>query len=170
MDSTFIGVLNENELIVRNNISELRDIPSVSNLYFEKIFDHEGINDYKEKVSFFHFVPINIRGEKTNIAFGNFEIIEISPDVSYRWGKFKSREILILDKEKNVVRTYISTTQGDDFILKEILFLINTLSKISDWEIFCQYKSFPIKLKRKENEINFLKKKIQELTQLAKGK
>ncbi len=167
MKTKYIGVLNDNELIFRENLDELVSIPRLGNLFFEKRFHHEQLNDYKGKELFYHYTPINEKGEKTNIDFGKFEIIEISPDISTRWGKFDKREILIFDKVKNDIKKIDSFIRGDDFIPKELLFVRNYLLKVPDWDIFIELtKTLPslkTQLERKKKEIERLNQIITEL-------
>ncbi|MBK8605902.1 MAG: hypothetical protein IPN82_03430 [Chitinophagaceae bacterium] len=166
IESKFIGIKNSNELVVRENLNEVISFPYLEKFYFEKRFHHDAENQYKNgRVNFYHYIPIDKSGERIKINVGNFELIEISPEVNY-YHKFLHREVNIFDKQNNIIRTYKSFTNNEQFIINDVLFIIESLKKVPDWDIFLKLSNIPNlekQISKMEVEIDKLKMKIAEL-------
>lgn len=105
------------------------------------------------------------KAERIKINVGNFELIEISPEVNY-YHKFLHREVNIFDKQNNIIRTYKSFTNNEQFIINDVLFIIESLKKVPDWDIFLKLSNIPNlekQISKMEVEIDKLKMKIAEL-------
>lgn len=156
--SKYLAVINNSEILLRNTLDEISSIGHVDYL-FEKRYHHDAENSYKNgREIFYHYIPINKKGEKENIEFGPFKIIDISPEVNY-YSKLDHREILVRDEKANITRRVKSTVKGDRFITEELLKLIITLKKVPDWDIFMELQRIP----ELEKKIESLERKIESL-------
>lgn len=156
----YYGIENGNSIITRKNLSDLTQIPYIGKFYLRRDFNHEAPNNYGNgTLPYYYYKIVDKEDKRAKIKVGNFEITEIEPEVNY-YGRLDHRNIKIFDKKNDVYRTYVSKTHGDNFIIKDLLFLIDKLKVVSDWQTLMDYLRIPAleeKIKSLENELTQLK-------------
>ena len=155
----FYGIENRANLILRKNLSDLIEIPYLEEIFIKREFHHEAPANYGNGNNQYYYYKIVDKSEnRSKIDVGEFQITEIEPEVNY-FGRFDYRKIKVFDKKNNIYETFISKTVGADFIIKDLLFLVDKLKFIPNWNILTEYLRIP----KLESKIQDLEKKILEL-------
>lgn len=113
----------------------------------------------------YRYTPINFDGTKRIITKGQFELVDIGPDTRY-YKTFKGRELKIYDQSKSSLRQIVSMTEDEDFIVKDLLPMLNTLELTNSWDIYMeleQAKQMRVKIEEQNAEIGNLKATIKIL-------
>lgn len=169
MKPVFISILNEKEIIVKDSIEELAAIPHLE-MYLKKELHFERKNNFGNTEYFYKYTPIDKQGKRKVIDVGQFEITDISPEILRSVevvGKrihFVAMDIVVHDKSKNVNNKYYQNLPSKNFIIEELLPLINILRTVSDWDLFMNLKRIPML----ELEITGLKEKVASQNQKIK--
>lgn len=161
MKTFYLSPLNDNELISRDSLEQISSIPYLD-LYFKVELHSEYKGNFGRTERRFKYTPVDKDGNQRSIDIGNFKIIDISPETlekappgekaTYMIG----RDILVHDSSAKKNHSFRSYTSGRDFITKDLLPMMHTLSKTQDWDLFLKVNSIP----KLELEIKKLKETI----------
>jgi 2-hydroxy-3-keto-5-methylthiopentenyl-1-phosphate phosphatase len=167
MEELYIGVFEDRTMKTSKNWTEVKSIPYIK-YYFKQVLQgtYTFSNGYVGNLyKYFH---INRNGLTIPLTFGDFEIIDIAADKPY-----SEREIII--KEKNRVelhRVTISARRGMNFIIKELIPMVEALEKVRSVEIYLNLQRIPSlekriaileeKLDQRDQTIESLTKQLEE--------
>jgi hypothetical protein len=154
MTTSFIGVFNDRNLINRNSLEEIINIPYIEYI-FKKVLHHEFETPTGYVCKYWQYIPINTDGTKRILKAGKFEIIDIGFDEGER--NFRGRNITISENLGQTIHVYRSINQYD-FILKELFPLIDELTNTGNWSVFTDL----LRLKELEKETERLNKIIDK--------
>lgn len=94
-------------------------------------------------------------------------MVDIGVDTRY-FRTFKGREISLYDVREKTLRKFISMTEDESFIVKELIPTFNILRMVNSWELYIRLteaKIFEEKLKKLTTE---LEKKMKLLVRSEK--
>jgi len=166
MPTLYYSILNNSEIIERETLQELTDIKYLT-IFIRKELHHvyTSPDTYANQYHFYKYTFVTKENKKEEYKAGEFEIIDISEEYN-RYKDFSHREILIRDNTKNCFQKFKSIIGGSDFIIKELVPLIQTLSIIPNWEMsqkILQYDKINSELNDFTNKFKDLESKYKIL-------
>jgi len=160
--TTYCALYKDGSFVEKDTLEELDVVPAYSFLLQVDTIP----NSYN-----LHFKPITREGNLTTIRIGNFEIINMRPQNSYK--DYYGMSITIFDYIKESAFVFNSrSTKRLDVFKNEIFPLMNKLNELGSWENYeNQLKVQDLKRKNEEMsmEIKLLKEKIRQMEE-SRGK
>ncbi|NRT13570.1 hypothetical protein [Flavobacterium sp. 14A] len=155
MKESYIGIFEDKSTIRKENFSELIAIPYLKYI-FKSVTDDRLVNHY----------CLNRDGNQETLKFGRFEIIDIGP------GKrqyFEGRRVRISEDGGKKTHLFMSYKYNSvDFIVNDLLHLIEILLKIDDWNIFMELQKIPKLEKQVEDLTKQRDLHFEEISDLKK--
>jgi hypothetical protein len=153
---------NDNSLHQIKTIDEVKILPEVKYLFKKELID-EIRNEYKNRLyPFYQYSIIDKDNNKSTIRINNFEVIDIGRDTCQSY-VFKGRTITLYDHAKQAIRTFKSEINSDNFIVEELLYVLNSLNQENAWEAFQEIIELKKTIKLLNNKIKLKQIEIDSL-------
>jgi len=152
----YYGVSNDGTHVVSTNLRDINDNLRVDH-FFRRVRQ-----DTHEKYYSYKYIPIDKDDNYAALKVGDFELTDIGPE---RGTSKTSRSLTIFEHRTGKHHEITSTVPSIDFVIQEVLPLLQKLNELGSWERYEQ--SFEVEQLRRDNksltdEVNRLRKKIEE--------
>ena len=154
--TTYAAIYHDGSFVEKDSLLEIQTTARKALFYLKKEYHSQHRTSAGNVHKYFKFKAITIEGLPAAIIIGDFEIISIGP----QRGDFYSGlriPFKILETKTNIVRDYMTSTNGFEVFKFEIIPLLTKLNELGTWAAYELHKH-SLEL---ETENKALKKKIK---------
>jgi len=159
--TTYCALYKDGSYVEKDTLEELNTVPDYC--FLLQIYNVPNPNG---NVIVYQFKPITKERELTTIRIGNFEIINIGPQI-HNGREFCGISLTIFNYNNESAINYMArSTNTLDIFKNEIFPLMNKLNELGSWENYMsQLKTRDLQFENQEmaKEIKLLKEKIKQL-------